>query len=189
MGYELRTKRLLDLLIAGAALMMLSPVLLVTAFAILMEDGRPILFRQFRVGRDGRNFRIFKFRSMPVSTPSVPSADARALQVTRVGALIRRTSIDELPQLLNILRGEMSIVGPRPGLPAQAELMHMRRARGIDRLRPGLTGLAQVNSFDGMTDLQKVEWEARYADKVTLANDVSIILRTVGYLFRRPPVY
>jgi O-antigen biosynthesis protein WbqP len=182
-------KRLLDLSIAAAALVVLSPVLLITSLVILIEDGRPVLFRQTRVGRSGRDFTIFKFRSMPVSTPSVPSAAASTLRVTRVGAFIRRTNIDELPQLLNVLRGEMSIVGPRPGLPVQAELRRMRGARGIERLRPGLTGLAQVNSFDGMTDEQKVEWEARYAARVTFVADACIILRTFGYLLRRPPVY
>jgi O-antigen biosynthesis protein WbqP len=182
-------KRLFDLLIAVPAVIVLSPVLLATSLAIWFEDGRPVFFRQVRVGRNGRDFTIFKFRSMPVATPSVPSADAARLRVTRVGAFIRRTNIDELPQLFNVLLGQMSIVGPRPGLAVQKELMDMRRARGVDRLRPGLTGLAQVNSFDGMTDVQKVEWEARYAERVTLVHDLSIVLRTFGYLLHRPPVY
>jgi lipopolysaccharide/colanic/teichoic acid biosynthesis glycosyltransferase len=189
MSYESTLKRGLDLLIAVPALLAVSPILLLTATAILLEDGRPILFRQVRVGRHNRNFRILKFRSMPVATPSVPSAAAGAFKVTRVGAVIRRTNIDELPQLVNVLRGEMSIVGPRPGLPVQEKLMALRRARGVDRLRPGLTGLAQVNSFDGMTDEQKVEWEARYADHVSFAVDLGVILRTFAYLLRRPPVY
>lgn len=187
--YENVFKRLFDLGIAIPALILLSPVILVTAIAILIEDGFPVLFRQIRVGRNSVNFQIFKFRSMPASTPSVPSADAAGLTVTRVGRFIRRTNIDELPQLLNVLRGDMSIVGPRPGLPRQENLMNMRRAGGVDRLRPGLTGLAQVNAFDGMTDDRKVEWEARYAQQVTFFHDLSIVFRTFGYLLRRPPVY
>jgi len=189
MTYERTLKRLLDLLIAVPALLLLSPVILLTSLFILLEDGRPVLFRQVRVGRDSRNFTIFKFRSMPVTTPNVPSADAAKLKVTRVGGFIRRSNIDELPQLFNVLRGEMSIVGPRPGLPVQESLMGMRRARGVSRLKPGLTGLAQVNSFDGMTDEQKVEWEARYASNVSLLADLVIVLRTFGYLLRKPPVY
>jgi O-antigen biosynthesis protein WbqP len=187
--YENWLKRPLDLLVSLLALMLLSPILLLAALTIAIDDGFPVLFRQVRVGRDNSAFRIFKFRSMPVSTPSVASADARALKVTRVGAFLRRSNIDELPQLFNVIQGTMSLVGPRPGLASQTELMTLRRARGVDRLRPGLTGLAQVNSFDGMSDQQKVEWEAQYAARVTLLGDLLIVLRTVGYLFRRPPVY
>jgi O-antigen biosynthesis protein WbqP len=189
MLYERVLKRLFDLVVAIPAVVLLSPVLLLTSLAIYLEDGSPVLFLQVRVGRYSNNFIIFKFRSMPVSTPSVPSADALKLKVTRVGAFIRRSNIDELPQLFNVLSGEMSIVGPRPGLPVQESLMSMRRERGVARLRPGLTGLAQVNSFDGMTDAQKVEWEARYASNVTLGADLAIVLRTFIYLLRRPPVY
>jgi O-antigen biosynthesis protein WbqP len=189
MLYERALKPVFDLAIAVPALIVLSPVMLLTALAIRLESGGPVLFRQQRVGRNSISFAIYKFRSMPVATPSIPSADGARLRVTRVGAFIRRTNIDELPQLLNILRGEMSIVGPRPGLAAQAELMAMRRDEGVDRLRPGLTGLAQINSFDGMTDREKVQWEARYARSVSFTLDLSIVLRTFGYLFRRPPVY
>jgi O-antigen biosynthesis protein WbqP len=189
MIYESVFKRLFDVSISLFALSLLSPVMLLTALAIRLEDGRPVLFRQVRVGREGSSFRICKFRSMPVATPSVPSAAAVKLRVTRVGAFIRRTNIDELPQLFNVLRGDMSIVGPRPGLAVQEDLMAMRRARGVDRLRPGLTGLAQVNSFDGMSDAQKVEWEALYAGRVTFAHDLIIVLRTFVYLLRPPPVY
>jgi O-antigen biosynthesis protein WbqP len=189
MIYERGPKRLFDLVIAIPALIVLSPLLLVTALAIRLEDGSPVLFRQRRVGRHGADFTIFKFRSMPVATPSVPSAAAAKLNVTKVGKVIRRTNIDELPQLLNVLRGDMSIVGPRPALASQTELVTLRHERGIDRLRPGLTGLAQVNSFDGMTDRQKVEWEARYASRVSFWSDFLIVLRTFGYLLHRPPVY
>jgi len=189
MLYERYFKRVFDLLIAIPAVIVLAPILLATSLAIWLEDGRPVLFRQVRVGRHGRDFKIFKFRSMPVATPSVPSSEAAKLRVTRVGAFIRRTNIDELPQLFNVLSGEMSIVGHRPGLAVQSDLMSMRRERGVDRLRPGLTGLAQVNSFDGMTDAQKVDWEARYAANVSLLGDVVIVFRTFGYLLHRPPVY
>jgi len=187
--YEASFKRLFDFVLALLALLLLSPLMLLAALAIGLEDGFPVLFRQMRVGRDGAAFRIFKFRSMPVATPSVASADARALKVTSVGAFLRRTNIDELPQLFNVINGTMSLVGPRPGLASQAELMELRRTRGVQRLRPGLTGLAQVNSYDGMTDAEKVDWEARYGARVSFVGDVTIMLRTVGYLLRRPPVY
>jgi O-antigen biosynthesis protein WbqP len=187
--YESWFKRAVDASIALIAVVLASPLLLLAAGAIALEDGLPVVFRQTRVGRGGRPFTIYKFRSMPVATPNVPSSEATRLRVTRVGGFIRRINVDELPQLLNVLRGDMSVIGPRPCLPSQEALVTMRRDRGVDRLRPGLTGLAQVNAFDGMTELEKVTWEARYAAKVTFLGDVLILFRTVGYLFRRPPVY
>ncbi|MEJ0037592.1 MAG: sugar transferase [Gammaproteobacteria bacterium] len=187
--YERRIKRLADVMLALLVLILLSPLLLLTALAIRIEDGGPTLFRQMRVGRDGKQFRLFKFRSMPVSVPSVPSAQAKSLPITRVGRVVRRTNIDELPQLFNVLRGDMSIVGPRPALPSQAELLTMRAARGVLRLKPGVTGLAQVNAYDGMPESEKVEWDARYASVVSGVRDLTVVLRTIGYIVRRPPVY
>jgi O-antigen biosynthesis protein WbqP len=187
--YERWVKRLADIVFASLGLLILSPLLLLTAVAIRLEDGGPALFRQTRVGRHGRPFTILKFRSMPVATPHVPSVAARTLRLTRVGAFVRRTNIDELPQLINVLRGEMSLIGPRPALPVQQELLKMRAARGVDRLRPGVTGLAQVNAYDGMPETEKVEWEARYAQSVSSYRDLRVVLCTFAYILRRPPVY
>jgi O-antigen biosynthesis protein WbqP len=182
-------KRVLDVLIAGVVLVLLSPLLLLVATAIRLEDRGPAIFRQVRVGRRGELFTIYKFRSMPVDTPNVPSAAGGALRVTRVGAVIRRTNVDELPQLWNILKGDMSLIGPRPALPSQASLLAVRGQRGIAILRPGLTGLAQVNAYDGMPEAEKLEWESRYVQRLSFARDCTIALRTLGYLLRRPPVY
>jgi O-antigen biosynthesis protein WbqP len=126
---------------------------------------------------------------MPVNTGDIPRAQAGSLKITRVGKLIRRLNIDELPQLFNVLRGQMSIVGPRPVLPSQSRVLRARRRNGAADLKPGLTGLAQVNSFDGMTDETKAEWDGRYAESVTFIGDVTIGVRTFGYLTKRPPVY
>jgi O-antigen biosynthesis protein WbqP len=182
-------KRLLDFVLAGTAFVALSPLYAVAAAAIWLEDQRTPLFFQDRVGRNGRVFRLVKFRSMPVGVPSLPSEAAGQLVVTRVGRVIRRTNIDELPQLWCVLRGDMSLVGPRPALPSQTELVGLRRERGVDALAPGLTGLAQVNSFDGMSVAEKAEWDAKYLARVTLFEDMRIMLATVVYLMRRPPVY
>jgi O-antigen biosynthesis protein WbqP len=182
-------KRLLDVTVAGIALLALAPLLLLIAAAIRLEDGGPALFVQQRVGRGGLPFRLFKFRSMPVGTASVPSAEAAALPLTRVGRAIRRTNLDELPQLLNVLSGDMSLVGPRPALASEARLLALRRANGAVALQPGLTGAAQVHSYDGMPDAEKARWDGWYAGRVTLARDLALILRTVPYLLRRPPVY
>lgn len=187
--YHSFLKRAFDVVAASAALVVLSPVLLAAGLAIRLEDGGPALFRQTRVGRHGRQFRIYKFRSMPVATPDLPSATAGVLKVTRVGRIIRRTNIDELPQLLNVLRGDMSIVGPRPALPAQTQLCARRAELGVAGCRPGLTGLAQVKSYDGMSEEEKARWDGAYARAVSLATDLRIVLRTFGYVLKRPPVY
>lgn len=187
--YRESGKRLFDLLSSLTALVVLAPVLAVTAVLVRLEDGGSALFRQSRVGAGGVPFTVFKFRSMRVGTPNVPSAASDRLPVTRVGRVIRRTNIDELPQLLNILRGDMSVVGPRPALAAQADLVALRRANGALALRPGLTGLAQVESYDGMPEPEKARWDGVYAARITFGGDLMIILRTVGYLFHRPPVY
>lgn len=186
--YATLFKRLFDIVLSGLSLIFLSPLLLLTALAIRLEDGGPALFRQERVGKDGSIFRIFKFRSMPVNTPHVAKADAAALRVTRVGKVIRRTSVDELPQLLNIMHGEMSVVGPRPPLPSQTALLETRSALGAMGCKPGLTGWAQINGRDGMSEPEKGRLDAEYAQRVTLATDLRIILLTFGYLLKRPPV-
>lgn len=182
-------KRVLDLIAAASALLVASPVMLLVAIAVKLEDGGPAIFRQTRVGRAGQPFTLLKFRSMPVITPNVPSASARHITLTTVGRFIRRTNLDELPQLVNVLRGEMSLIGPRPALPSQHELLELRAAGSVLSVRPGLTGLAQVNAFDGMTNEQKVQWERRYVARITLAGDLLIVVRTIAYLFRPPPVY
>jgi O-antigen biosynthesis protein WbqP len=182
-------KRLVDIAGAVVALIVAAPVMAVAAIAIRLHDGGPALFRQQRIGRNGRPFTLLKFRSMPVGTPAVPSAEARLLPFTPVGSLIRRTNIDELPQLLNVLAGEMSLVGPRPALAAQYELLALRAANGAMDCRPGLTGQAQVTAYDGMPVHEKAKLDGEYAAGISPLADARIVLRTVGYLTRRPPVY
>lgn len=187
--YHRYLKRFLDLSIAVPALVVLSPVMMITALAIRLEDGGPALFRQQRVGKEGELFRINKFRSMPVQSESIPSVAAGTLVITRIGKIIRRTNIDELPQLFNVIAGDMSIVGPRPALPVQTELLALRMQTGATRCKPGLTGLAQINSYDNMPETEKAAWDGKYAASLSLGRDVAIILKTFGYLARRPPVY
>lgn len=187
--YQHYIKRLFDILLSSLAIIVLSPFLLAVAIAIRLEDKGPALFRQERVGRNGKPFTLFKFRSMPVNTGDIPSAQAHKLKITRVGAFIRRTNIDELPQLVNILRGDMSVVGPRPALARQVELCAMREAQGVTRCAPGLTGLAQINSYDGMSEEEKVKWDSQYANNLSFFIDMSIILRTFTYLLKPPPAY
>lgn len=187
--YEKVGKRVFDIAAASMAMVVLSPVLLATTLAVRLEDGGPALFISERVGRNGHLFRFLKFRSMPVNTAQVPSASAGQLRITRTGRIIRRTSIDELPQLINILRGDMSIVGPRPAIPSQIGLKQLRERNGALACRPGLTGLAQVNSFDGMPEDAKAQYDGQYAQRITLWGDLKIILGTFRYLLAPPPAY
>jgi O-antigen biosynthesis protein WbqP len=182
-------KRLLDIAGACIALALFSPLMLAIALAIKLADPGPILFRQRRIGAGGRPFDFYKFRSMPVGTGDVPSDRLGEVRLGRVGRFIRRTNFDELPQLWNVLRGDMSLIGPRPPIPEQAELIKMRRESGALACRPGLTGWAQVNSYDGMPAAKKAAYDAEYARHISFVKDVRIVLRTFRYLLRPPPKY
>jgi len=153
--YKFFGKRLLDIFIVLVAFICLSPLMTITVLLIKIFDPGPVIFKQSRVGKNGEPFSFLKFRSMPVNTRNLESDKVGQISLTWVGKVIRRTNIDELPQLLNIIKGDMSIVGPRPPIFTQEELLKIRRDNNSLFTRPGLTGLAQVNSFDGMTVLQK----------------------------------
>ncbi len=187
--YQKFGKRVLDIFIVFSAVVVLSPLLLITAILIKVFDPGPIIFKQKRIGRNGVDFSFYKFRSMPVNTGDLASDQIGKVKLTWIGKVIRRTNIDELPQLFNILIGDMSIVGPRPPLGNQSELIECRTQNLALILRPGLTGLAQVNSFDGMTVIEKANFDGMYAKDVSFLQDVKIILNTVLYLFKPPPVY
>jgi exopolysaccharide biosynthesis polyprenyl glycosylphosphotransferase len=188
---ELVIKRLLDLAGATVALLVLSPLLIATALAIKVREGSPVLFRQTRVGRHGRRFTIYKFRTM------VPDAEARYEEVaarsdtrgaafkmrhdprvTRLGRFLRRSSIDELPQLINVLKGDMSLVGPRPAPPREVDRYDIWHRRRLS-MRPGMTGLWQVDSrLDEHFD-ERAELDLRYIDQWSLFLDFAILARTV----------
>ena len=187
--YAAGPKRVLDIAAAILALVLLSPLLAIVALAIRIGDPGPVIFRQRRVGRNGALFDFYKFRSMPTNTGDIPSDRLDEIRLSAIGRLIRRTNLDELPQLVNILKGDMSLIGPRPPLPGQVELIELRRRSGALACRPGLSGWAQVNSFDGMSVETKAAFDAEYARKVSFMRDVGIVLRTFAYLLRPPPKY
>ena len=176
-------KRVLDLLLSFLGIVLLSPLLLVLAVLVKLTSPGPVLFRQKRVGKNRTYFEIFKFRSMRIDTPrDVPThllANADSA-ITPVGHCLRKTSLDELPQLFNIFAGQMSIVGPRPALWNQDDLIAAREAVGANALTPGLTGWAQVNGRDELPIPVKAQLDGYYAAHISFALDVKIFFRTIG---------
>lgn len=187
--YKYFFKRLTDILVSLSVLLILSPILFVVGLIIKLQDGGSVLFIQERVGRHVQNFKILKFRSMPVNTANVESKEVSQIRITGFGKFIRRTNIDELPQLINIFKGDMSLIGPRPCLPSQKELIELRLKGGAYKCKPGLTGLAQVMSYDNMPNEVKADWDSRYAQHISFINDMKIIFKTFVYLTKEPPTY
>ncbi len=167
-------------LFALVILIVLSPIFLFVAFAILIEDGYPFFFNQKRVGINYSFFNIYKFRSMKKNTPNVAThllinPDQYLL---KIGKFIRKTSLDELPNLINIIKGEMVFVGPRPALYNQDDLMEFRVATGVSKLKPGITGWAQINGRDELSIAKKVQLEQEYLYKKSFLFDVEILIKT-----------
>ena len=170
--------RLLDFLLSLLGLICASPVLLVLVIIGLFDTGSPI-FRQVRVGRDQKPFTLVKFRTMKRDTASVASHLANASAITPFGSFLRRSKLDELPQLWNVLKGEMSLVGPRPCLFNQEELIQERALRHVFTVRPGITGLAQVNTIDMSTPVLLAETDAKMIESLTLRDYFTYILQTI----------
>jgi lipopolysaccharide/colanic/teichoic acid biosynthesis glycosyltransferase len=176
--------RALDILIAALALLLLSPLLLIAALAIKLGSRGPVVYRQLRVGQDGCEFEMLKLRTMelgsdPVGVGTVVARDDP--RVTRAGRLLRRTSLDEIPNLVNVLRGEMAIVGPRPTIPAQVKdyTPHQKRRHEV---RPGITGWAQVQGRAGIPWEERIELDVEYVDRRSTALDLGILAKTVWLL-------
>jgi O-antigen biosynthesis protein WbqP len=167
-------------LFALILLIILSPIYFLLSITIFIEDGFPVFFTQKRVGLNYTFFKIYKFRSMKKDTPNVAThlLSNPDQYLLRIGKFIRKTSLDELPNLINILKGEMVFVGPRPALYNQDDLMTLRVATGVDKLKPGITGWAQINGRDDISIEQKVKLEQEYMNKRSTLFDFEIIIRT-----------
>ncbi|MGQ7392112.1 sugar transferase [Streptococcus suis] len=174
-------KRVSDMIISGLAIVVLSPVFLLIAVAIKLDSKGPVLFKQKRVGKNKSHFMIYKFRSMYADAPSdMPThllKDPNAM-ITKVGGFLRKTSLDELPQLFNILKGEMAIVGPRPALWNQYDLIEERDKYGANDIRPGLTGWAQINGRDELEIDEKSKLDGYYVKNMSFGLDVKCFFGT-----------
>ena len=189
--YQRYCKRLLDFVLSLAACIVLAPVMLAIAVWIKLDSPGPVFFRQRRVGAHKTHFNILKFRTMRGDTPhDVPThllknADS---YITKSGAFLRKTSLDELPQIYNILMGQMAIIGPRPALYNQYDLIEARDRVHANDVRPGLTGLAQVNGRDELPIDVKARYDGEYAANITFLGDMKIFFGTFGYVFHRKGV-
>lgn len=176
---------MLNRLSALILIILSSPIFIFLTIAILLEDGLPILFTQKRVGINYTFFKIYKFRSMKKNTPNVAThlLNNPDQYLLKIGKFIRKTSLDELPNLINIIKGDMVFVGPRPALYNQDDLMDFRVAFGVSKLKPGITGWAQINGRDEISIAQKAQLEKEYLHKKSFLFDIKIILNTFINVF------
>lgn len=182
--YAKHIKRILDIILSLIAIIVLSPVLLIVAILVRIKLGNPVIFKQQRPGKDEKIFTLYKFRTMTDKKDENGNLLPDSERLTKFGKILRSTSLDELPELFNILKGDMAIVGPRPLLVEYLSLYNEKQKHRHD-VRPGLTGLAQINGRNTISWERKFEDDVRYVNKVTFIDDIKIILKTVGKVLKR----
>ena len=182
--YERIIKRPMDFMCASLALIVLSPIMLVVALLVRIKLGSPIIFAQERPGKDERVFKLYKFRSMNDKRDEKGELLPDEVRLTSFGKRLRSTSLDELPELINILKGDMSVVGPRPLLVRYLDRYNDHQARRHE-VRPGFTGLAQINGRNAISWEDKFDWDIKYVDKITFVGDWGIIFKTIGKVIKR----
>lgn len=182
-------KRLGDIILSLLAILILWPLMLILSIWIRADSKGPAIFAQNRVGRKGRLFKIYKFRTMRTDAPkemATKNLENPYSYITKSGNFLRRTSLDELPQLFNILKGDMSLVGPRPLIENEGKSIHRLRLKaGVYKVRPGITGWAQVNGRDYVPDAEKVAYDKEYSDNLSFGFDMKILFKTVAVVFKR----
>lgn len=185
--YSKYIKRILDFILSLIAIIVLSPILLITAILVRIKLGSPVIFKQKRPGKDEKIFTLYKFRTMTDEKDEQGNLLPDSERLTKFGKFLRSTSIDELPELINILKGDMSIVGPRPLLIRDMIFM-TEEQRKRHSVRQGLTGLAQINGRNNVDWEEKINYDLQYIDNITFFGDIKIILKTVGKVFARKDI-
>ena len=180
-------KRIFDFTVSLLLIIALIPVFLIIALVVLIDSGYPVIFKQYRVGKDNKLFYIYKFRTMKVNTRNTATEDLKEADsvITKSGRILRKTSLDELPQLFNVLSGKMSFVGPRPLIPEEKEIRQIRKELGVYSVRPGITGLAQVNGRDMLSAKEKALFDKEYVEKQSVLFDIKIMFKTVLVVLKR----
>lgn len=187
MLYKDGMKRIIDFLLSLIGIIVLSPVLLLLCLAIKIDSKGPIIFKQKRVGKNKTYFNIYKFRTMKIDTPKeMPThlLEDPDFYITKVGKFLRKTSLDELPQLFNIIKGDMAVIGPRPALWNQYDLIEERDKYGANNIRPGLTGLAQISGRDELEIPIKAKLDGKYTDNISLMMDIKCFFGTITSVFK-----
>lgn len=179
-------RKVFDFFISLVLLVVLSPIFLVIGIMIKVNSKGPVFFTQMRIGQNNELFKFYKFRTMKCGTPNVATdkLDGAICYITKTGRILRKTSMDELPQIINILKGDMTFVGPRPALFNQYELKELRTEAGVHALLPGVTGLAQINGRDNNNDYEKTRHDSDYLNNQSLWLDMRIVFRTVFKVLR-----
>ena len=180
-------KRAFDFTVSLALIIILLPVFLLVSIIVLIDAGTPVIFRQYRVGKDNKLFYIYKFRTMRKNTRNAATAELTDSDkfITKSGRILRKTSLDELPQLVNVLLGDMSFVGPRPLIPEEKEIRALRKEYNVYSVKPGITGLAQVNGRDNLSIEEKALFDKEYVDKQSIGLDIKILFKTVMVVLKR----
>lgn len=188
--YQKYIKTIFDVFFTLILVIILIPVFIVIGITLRITTKGSVIYKQKRVGKNGKTFNIYKFRTMAPDTPIVVGTDRAHIRnrVTKVGRYLRDTSLDELPQLFNILKGNMSLIGPRPVVGTEYKLLKLRNENDVLSLKPGLTGLAQVNGRKNLSDEKKAQFDAEYAKKVSIFLDISILYKTIPVIFVREGV-
>lgn len=187
MLYKDGLKRIIDFILSLMGIVVLSPVLLLLCLAIKLDSKGPIIFKQKRVGKNKTHFNIYKFRTMKIDTPKEMPTHLLAdpdFYITKVGKFLRKTSLDELPQLFNIIKGDMAVIGPRPALWNQYDLIEERDKYGANDIRPGLTGLAQISGRDELEIKQKALLDGNYTENISPSIDLKCFLGTIVSVFK-----
>ena len=182
--YEKCLKRVFDFVLSLIAIICLSPVMLITAILVRIKLGSPVIFRQERPGKDEKIFAMYKFRTMTDEKDAVGNLLPDEIRLTKFGKILRSTSLDELPELFNIMKGDMSIIGPRPLLVEYLPRYNEEQRHRHD-VRPGLSGLAQVNGRNAISWEEKFEYDLKYIENISFLNDCKIIIKTIKSVFRR----
>ncbi|MCL2322509.1 MAG: sugar transferase [Oscillospiraceae bacterium] len=184
--YKAFLKRCVDIICSSVFLIISSPIMLIVLLLIKLDGKGSVFFIQTRVGKNAKPFKIYKFRTMLISTPNMPTSllENSDKYITKIGKILRKTSIDEFPQVFNVLKGDMSFVGPRPVIESEKELIEKRIESGVYSLLPGLTGLAQINGRDKVSVIEKVKYDKEYLDNISPWLDIKIMFSTIFKLFQ-----
>lgn len=182
--YRLFIKRIIDILISLVALLLLWPLFIIIAILIKLDDKGPVFYKQIRTGKNGKNFEMFKFRTMKVCKRGDEMKLSHEERVTKIGKVLRKTSLDELPQFINVLIGNMSFIGPRPWIVEYYERFNEKQKRRVE-VRPGIIGLAQAKGRNGLTIFEKIKYDLEYVDNLTFMMDIKILFYSIKIVLKK----